>query len=164
MLEKVKSICTEMLFLQIGGTIDKDYPAGATDHGYEFQIGEAAFLSIMTRAKLPYSWSHGTIMRKDSLDMTEEDRAIVCKHVNESAQEKVVLTHGTDTIHKTAAALSNVQHKTIVLTGAMLPEKFRDSDADFNLGMAIGAVQCLPHGVYIVLYGEVKPWNEYTPR
>lgn len=154
----------DILLLQIGGTIDKDYPQGATDHGYEFQIGEPGFLSILRRAKVSYNLSHGTVLRKDSLDMIDEDRATVCKHVDESGQEKIVLTHGTDTIHKTAAALSSIKGKTIVLTGAMLPEKFRDSDADFNLGMAIGAAQCLPHGVYIVLYGEVKPWDEFKPR
>lgn len=153
-----------IVFLQVGGTIDKDYPLGATDHGYEFQIGEPGFLSVLGRAKATFTWSHKTLLRKDSLDMTDEDRAAISKHVDGSICRKIVLTHGTDTIHKTAAVLSNIKGKTIVLTGAMLPEKFRDSDADFNLGMAIGAAQCLPHGVYIVLYGEVKPWDEFETR
>lgn len=154
----------EILFLQVGGTVDKDYPEGATDHGYEFQIGDAGFLSILGRAKVSFKWAHKTALRKDSLDMTDEDRATVYRHVNEADQERVVLTHGTDTIHKTAAVLSAIKGKVMVLTGALLPEKFRDSDADFNLGMAVAAAQCLPHGVYIVLYGEVTPWDEFKPR
>lgn len=153
-----------VLFLQVGGTIDKDYPQGEINHGYEFQIGGAAFQSILGRAKPAFSWSQDTVMRKDSLDMTDDDRQVVRKRVESAKEEKIVITHGTDTIHKTAASLSDLKDKTIVLTGAMLPEKFRDSDADFNLGMAMGAVQCLPHGVYIVLYGEVKPWNEFRQR
>ena len=150
---------------QIGGTMDKDYPEGATDHGYEFQIGEPAFLSIMARAKVPSgTYAYACLLRKDSLDMTDEDRTFICESTEECTEKRVVLTHGTDTIHKTAKVLSTVQGKTIVLTGAMLPEKFRDSDADFNFGMALGAVQCLPPGVYIVLYGEVKRWDEFVPR
>ena len=154
----------DILFLQVGGTIDKGYPQGKTNHGYEFQIGEPGFLSVLGRAKVGHICLYATVLRKDSLDMTDEDRGVVRKYVDGSSEEKVVLTHGTDTIHKTAAVLSSIKGKTIVLTGAMLPEKFRDSDADFNIGMAIGAAQCLPHGVYIVLYGEVKKWDEFQPR
>jgi L-asparaginase len=154
----------DILFLQVGGTIDKDYPKGATNHGYNFEIGEPGFLSVMQRAKVMCNWSYETLLRKDSLDMTDEDRAAVHAHVKKSDLEKIVLTHGTDTIHMTAKALSSIASKVIVLTGAMLPERFRDSDADFNLGMATAAVHCLPHGVYIVLYGEVKRWDEFIPR
>ena len=153
-----------IFFAQVGGTIDKDYPQGATDHGYEFKIGEPAFLSILRRAKIQCSWSHDVLLRKDSLDMDDEDRTFIHTYLGASSEERVIVTHGTDAIHETALALSTSKGKTIVLTGAMLPEKFRDSDADFNLGMAVAAVQCLPHGVYIVLYGEVKPWNEFQPR
>lgn len=93
--------------------------------------------------------------------MTDEDRQKVLDSVRSTTLDKVVITHGTDTIHKTAETLSAVKGKTVVLTGAMLPEKFKDSDADFNLGMAVCAVRNLPHGIYIALYGEVKLWNEF---
>jgi L-asparaginase len=154
----------DVLFLQVGGTIDKGYPAGADDHGYAFKIGEPAFLSVIARVELSFNWSHEVVMRKDSLDMTDEDRELICSCIEDSREEGVIITHGTDTIHKTASMLSSISGKTIVLTGAMLPEKFRDSDADFNLGMAVAAVQCLPNGVYIALYGEVVPWDKFKPR
>lgn len=153
-----------ILFVQVGGTIDKDYPQGETHHGYEFQIGEPAILSIMARAKCAHEWSHLPVLRKDSLDISDADRARVREMIDASGKEKIIVTHGTDTIHKTAEALSELQGKTIVLTGAMLPEKFRDSDADFNLGMAVGALQHLPPGVYIALYGQVLRWDEFVPR
>lgn len=146
----------EILFLQVGGTVDKDYPQGETDHGYGFHIGDPAFLSILDRANLAYHWSQGYVVRKDSLDMIEDDRVAVRARVTESYQEHIVITHGTDTIYETAEMLGTIPDKTIVLTGAMLPEKFRDSDADFNLGMAVAAVQCLPHGVYVALNGKVE--------
>jgi len=150
-----------ILFLQVGGTIDKDYPQREMDHGYEFKIGEAAFLSIISRANFAYSWSARSVMRKDSLDMTDHDRSSLRVHVARAGEEHIIITHGTDTIDKTAATLSDIRGKTIVLTGARHPEKFKDSDADFNLGMAVGAVQCLSNGVYVALNGAVLPWNEF---
>ncbi|MDE1945493.1 MAG: asparaginase [Patescibacteria group bacterium] len=153
-----------ILFLQFGGTIDKDYPMGATHHGYEFKIGEPAFHSILARAKPAFSWDGIVVMRKDSLDMTDADRSVACDYVEKSGVERIVGTHGTDTILETATVLSGIAGKTIVLTGAMLPEKFRDSKADCNLGMAVAAAQTLPHGVYIALYGQVKRWDEFKPR
>ncbi len=161
----------DLLFLQVGGTIDKDYPAGKTDHGNQFEIGEPAYLSIIERVMLVQNWGHRVILRKDSLDMTDADRAEIRARAEQADEEMIVITHGTDTIHLTAAALGSDGHttegiggKTIVLTGSLLPEKFKGSDADFNLGMAVAAAQCLPHGVYIALYGEVKEWSDFKPR
>ena len=77
--------------------------------------------------------------------------------VEAASQTRIIITHGTDTMGETAAALAGISGKTIVLTGAMLPEKFRDSDADFNLGMAIAAVRLSPPGVYVALNGTVTP-------
>jgi L-asparaginase len=71
------------------------------------------------------------------------------------------VTHGTDTIYKTAEVLADIKDKTIVLTGARLPEKFYDSEADFNLGMAVAGAQILPPGVYIALYGLITPWDKF---
>ena len=95
--------------------------------------------------------------------MTDDDRMDIVDGILALTEKKVIITHGTDTMKQTALTLSDdtrLADKTIVLTGAMKPEKFRDSDADFNVGMAVGAVQCLPPGVYIALNGVVAPWNK----
>ena len=147
----------DLLFIQIGGTIDKDYPAVATNHGYEFEIGAPAYRSVLARVKFPAGWAENTLMQMDSLDMQDAHRAEVRAAVAAASQSRIIITHGTDTIGQTAAALAGVADKTIVLTGAMLPEKFRDSDADFNLGMAIAAARLSPSGVYIALSGTVTP-------
>jgi L-asparaginase len=151
-------------FIQAGGTIDKDYLATDENHGYNFVIGEAAWHAIQRRAGIPYAVSFTSACRKDSLDMDGYDREEIKGATLHTHEEKIVIMHGTDTIHVTAEYLSDIKGKTIVLTGAMTPERFRDSDADFNVGMAVGAVHCLPPGVYIALYGEVKPWDEFVPR
>lgn len=151
-------------FIQTGGTIDKDYPQGEDNHGYEFKIEEPAFRSILGRVKPCFEVDVFLLLKKDSLDITEEDRDLILQSVQNIQNDKIVITHGTDTIHQTAEKLSVIKGKTIVLTGAMLPEKFRDSDAMFNLGMAVGAVQILEEGVYIALYGIVVPWYIFEKR
>lgn len=151
-------------FIQAGGTIDKDYLATDENHGYNFVIGESAFHAISRRAGIPYAVGFTCACRKDSLDMDDSDRYVIQQIALDAREDKIVILHGTDTIHVTARRLVDIVGKTIVLTGAMTPERFRESDADFNVGMAVGAVQTLPPGVYIVLYGEVKRWDEYTPR
>lgn len=151
----------DILFVQAGGTIDKGYPQGKDNHGYGFVVGEPAFVSILKRARPAYGWTTQSVVRKDSLDMTDDDRELIKKAVAADNHYKVVVTHGTDTIKLTAEVLSEIPGKTIVLTGAYDPEKFRDSDADFNLGMAVAAVQCLPPGVYLALGGLVKKWSDF---
>lgn len=151
-------------FIQAGGTIDKDYLATDENHGYNFVIGESAFHSISRRARIPYAVGFTCACQKDSLDMDDSDRYAIQQIVLDARENKIVILHGTDTIHITARRLVDIGEKTIVLTGAMTPERFRESDADFNVGMAVAATHCLPAGVYIALYGEVKRWDEYTPR
>lgn len=148
---------SDLLFIQVGGTIDKDYPAGETNHGYEFEIGAPAYRSVLARVKFPQGWAEQALMQMDSSDMLDTHRAQVRAAVEASSHTSIVITHGTDTIGETAAALAGIAGKTIVITGAMLPEKFRDSDADFNLGMAIAAARLSPSGVYVVLNGAVTP-------
>lgn len=152
----------KITFVQVGGTIDKDYPQGLSDHGYAFKIGEPATIEILERATPLFNFEVVRHTQKDSLDMTDEDRESIREFVDSLDTDKVVLTHGTDTIGLTAEALSGIKNKTIVLTGAMMPEKFRDSDADFNVGMAVGAVQKLPHGVYVALHGMLSTWEEFV--
>lgn len=149
-------------FVQTGGTIDKDYPCGETDHGYEFAITDAAVKSILPSTHALFTYDIVEATKKDSLDLTDEDRQKITDAVAATQSNHVIITHGTDTMIKTAEALhGKVDGKTVVLTGAMLPEKFVNSDAKFNVGMAVAAVQSLPSGVYIALYGRVVPWQEF---
>lgn len=154
----------KITFIQTGGTIDKDYPQGAINHGYEFEITDPAFIPILARAKPDFEYEIISVLKKDSLDITEEDRIRIYDLISSSVNNKFVITHGTDTIHLTAEKLSKISDKTIVLTGAMLPEKFYDSDADFNLGMAVGGVETLPYGVYICLYGNLVKWELFKNK
>jgi L-asparaginase len=141
--------------IQTGGTIDKHYPAGATHHGYNFEIGEPAIARILASSKCSFSHTTTELLKKDSLDITDEDRAGIVAAVTASPHRHILITHGTDTMHMTGKALSAITDKTIVLTGAMLPECFKDSEAHFNAGMAVAALQTLPAGVYVALYGQV---------
>lgn len=93
-----------------------------------------------------------TLMMVDSLEMTDEDRDLIAHQCNQADEEHIVITHGTDTIAKTAQLLAKkIKNKTIVLTGAMIPIKFGSSDGLFNLGSALAFVQSLPHGVYVAM-------------
>lgn len=148
-------------FIQTGGTIDKDYPRGESNHGYEFAIAEPAVKSILPYSHAMFSYDVIEVTKKDSLDLTDEDREKILATITAAPGKQIIITHGTDTMLKTAEKLSNVQGKTIVLTGAMLPDKFVNSDAKFNIGMAVAATQSLSPGVYIALYGRVVPWTEF---
>ncbi|MDO9548673.1 MAG: asparaginase domain-containing protein, partial [Candidatus Marinimicrobia bacterium] len=96
-----------------------------------------------------------TIMQKDSLDMNESDRQLILEKISGAPHEQIVITHGTDTMIDTAKTLSVIQDKTIVLTGSMQPARFKNSDAVFNIGCAMAAVQALPHGVYLTMNGRI---------
>jgi L-asparaginase len=147
----------KIAFIQTGGTIDKDYP-NATG-GYAFEIGEPAVKRILKRANPNFDFEIVSILRKDSLDITEEDRMKIRDACEKIASDKIVVTHGTDTMIETAEKLSSIKGKVIVLTGAMKPEKFVDSDASFNLGTAVGAVNVLQQGVYIAMNGRIYAGN-----
>ncbi len=151
-------------FIQVGGTIDKQYPRNQDNHGYNFAVGKAAFLDILSRAGYLVEFSHSIACQKDSLDMTDEDRHAVSTHIKNAESDRIVITHGSDTIHKTAEAIATLAFdaKTIVLTGAMQPAMSRESDADFNLGMAVAAVQTMSPGIYIALNGQVVKWTDYV--
>lgn len=153
-----------IIFIQTGGSIDKDYPKGETNHGYSFEIGEPAFVSILDKIKPDFEYKTLSVFKKDSLDITVEDRDVLYNTVVNTIDDKVVITHGTDTIHITAKKLSTIKDKTIVITGSILPEKFYDSDADFNIGMAIGGVQVLPYGVYVCLYGKIVRFEDFINK
>ena len=101
-----------------------------------------------------------TLMMVDSLEMTDADRTVIVRHCRSSAEDRLVITHGTDTMVETAAALAEaVTSKTLVLTGAMIPYAFGSSDGLFNLGSALSFAQVLPPGVYLAMNGTAFPWN-----
>lgn len=97
-----------------------------------------------------------TLMMVDSLEMTDMDRELIARHCREAAEEKIIITHGTDTMAETASAIAkSVTNKTVVITGAMIPYKFGSSDGLFNLGSAMAFVQTMPHGVYVAMNGKI---------
>ena len=123
----------KITFIQTGGTIDKAYPQTETTHGYNFEIGDPAFVSIIEKMKPVFDFESVSIIKKDSLDFTDADRQKVFDTVNDCKNENIVITHGTDTIYQTAEKLSSIKNKKVILTGAMLPAEFSKSDAIFNL-------------------------------
>jgi L-asparaginase len=134
-----------------GGTIEKVY----FDANSEFEIGESLVPELLAESNIPKGYSLQGLLRKDSLEMTDGDRGLVLEAVTACDSSRVLITHGTDTMAATAQALSSLNNKTIVLTGAMQPARMRRSDAVFNIGFAWAAVQLLPPGVYIAMNGEV---------
>ncbi len=148
----------KITFIQTGGTIDKDLPK--VSKGYSFEIGAPAVIKILEKVKPNFTYEIIPLLQKDSLDLNAKDREKILKACQNTKGDKIVVTHGTDTMTKTAEVLSKIKNKTIVLTGAMRPEKFADSDAMFNAGAAIAAVGLLPCGVYIAMNGKVHSWNK----
>jgi len=138
-------------FFAVGGTIDKVY----FDALSKYEIGESNIFDILKDARVNFRYDISSLLKKDSLDMTDQDRSIIHLAVEKTPYERIIITHGTDTMIETAKVLKVVKNKVIVLTGAMEPAKFKSSDAIFNLGSAVAAVQTLPHGVYLVISGRV---------
>ena len=142
------------MFVQIfstGGTIDKVY----FDALSEFQIGEPMAGELLKEARVGFDYAIESLIKKDSLELNDTDRELLHAKVAACPYEHVLITHGTDTMTVTAAALADITDKVIVLTGAMQPGRFRDSDALFNLGLAIGALNTCQPGVYIAMSGKV---------
>jgi len=142
-----------LLIITTGGTIDKIY----FDDLSNYQIGEPQIGNTLTAMKVGFKFEVCALMRKDSLHITDDDRRLIREKVVGSDASHVLITHGTDTMVDTAMALADIAGKTIVLTGALQPARFRDSDAVFNIGCAVGAVQSLAQGVWIVMNG--KAWK-----
>lgn len=134
-----------------GGTIDKIY----FDDKSTFQIGSPQIGEILQRLGVAFRFEVVALMRKDSLHMDDADRAAIREAIASQPARHVLVTHGTDTMVATAQALAGLSGKVIVLTGALNPALFQGSDAVFNIGTAVGAVQSLPDGVYIAMNGRV---------
>lgn len=148
----------KITFIQIGGTIDKEYPR--TTEGYAFEIGKPATKRILEKVNPTFEYEIMELFQKDSLDLTEEDREKILETCKSISSDKIIITHGTDTMIETASKLSGIKDKVVIITGAMKPEKFSDSDAMFNVGAAIIASQTLPPGIYITMNGQVYSWDK----
>lgn len=137
--------------LSCGGTIDKVY----FDAKSQYEVGEPQIVEIFRRANVTFDYSITSVMRKDSLEMTDTDRAKVRAAVESCPHQHLLITHGTDTMPDTAKVLADIADKVIVLTGSMTPSRFEASDAEFNIGCAVGALQSSSPGVYIAMNGLV---------
>ena len=136
-----------------GGTFDKIY----FDANSEFSIGDSQIKPILQEGNVTQDYQVESVLRKDSLDITDADRQLLCDRVSASSATKIIITHGTDTMAKTAKSLAacDLTNKTIVLIGAMQPARMRISDAPFNSGFALAAVQLLPAAIYIAMNGKI---------
>ena len=142
--------------LVTGGTFDKEYDE-LTGRLY-FKDTHVAEMLRLGRSRVEVTIR--TVMMVDSLEMTGADRALIVQNCAQSPEDRIVITHGTDTMTDTAAAIAHaISGKTIVLTGAMIPYAFGSSDGLFNLGSALSFAQVLPPGVYIAMNGKSFPWD-----
>jgi len=141
-----------------GGTIDKIY----YDEKSDYQIGEPEIARILSDMKVAFRVQVQPLLRKDSLQLNDDDRELIRRAVESSEAKHILITHGTDTMTDTAKVLESVQDKVIVLTGALNPARFIGSDAVFNIGCAVGAVQALDPGVWIAMNGRV--WDPRKVR
>jgi L-asparaginase len=135
----------------VGGTIDKIY----FDRKSTYEVGESMIGEILKEANVNLEYEISSILHKDSLEMTDEDRRLIFDRISADEHGHIVVTHGTDTMIQTAKTLKAVTGKVIVLTGAMAPARFKYSDAVFNIGGAVAAVQVLKPGAYIMMNGRI---------
>jgi L-asparaginase len=138
-------------FITTGGTFDKVY----FDALSAYQVGPPGVERILQELPLVFEYQIQSVLRKDSLDLTDDDRLQIRDAVEASPERQIIVTHGTDTMIETAGVLTGIPDRCIVLTGALQPAGFRNSDAIFNVGVAVGAVQSLPDGVYIAMNGRI---------
>ena len=144
--------------LTTGGTFDKIY----FDANSEYSIGEPCISSILDEGNVMSDYRVQSILKKDSLDITHSEREIIKKSVIGCEEERIIITHGTDTMIETAKFLEDVEEKTIILTGAMQPARFKKTDAIFNSGFAYACALSLENGIYIAMSGQI--FNSYNVR
>lgn len=142
--------------LVTGGTFDKEY--NELNGSLYFKDTHLPELFKLGRSKV--SVEIRTLMMVDSLEMSDMDRDLIADHCRKAEEDKIIITHGTDTMTETGKVLAEkVSGKTIILTGAMIPYKFGSSDGLFNMGSALAFVQTLPHGVYVAMNGRYFNWD-----
>jgi L-asparaginase len=140
-----------------GGTFDKEYD----EITGELFFKDTHLREMLERGRCNLDVQIQTIMMIDSLEMAEKDRTLIVENCRKAKEDRIVITHGTDTMVETARLLAEkIKDKTIVLTGAMIPFAFGSSDGLFNLGSALSFVQVLPPGVYIAMNGRYFSWNK----
>jgi L-asparaginase len=144
--------------LTAGGTIDKLYFDAQSD----YEVGEPQIGEILREAGVTADYDIEVVLRKDSLEMTDADRRTLVRHATGAEARRVLITHGTDTMVLSAQALREAlaagdasDGKTVVLVGSLRPARFKASDAAFNIGFAMAAVQTLPPGVYLAMNGQI---------
>lgn len=141
----------EIKIFTTGGSIDKYYSTRTSD----FVVGEPAIEHMLEEANVSIKYAVESLLKKDSLNMTDDDRRLIVARVSASPCKRIIITHGSDTMVQTAQALTAIADKVILLTGAMQPAAFKRTDAAFNVGGAVIAAQTLPVGVYLVMNGRI---------
>ena len=145
------SSMSEIKIIATGGTIDKVYYDAKSDYA----IGDPQADGILQEAGINASYEVVSLLRKDSLELTDADRQLLRDTVQAETCRLILITHGTDTMVESAQALGDCGDKTVVFVGAMQPARFRVTDAVFNIGFAIGVLRSSPPGVYIAMNGQV---------
>jgi L-asparaginase len=142
--------------LVTGGTFDKEY----NERTGQLFFKDTHIAEMLRLGRSRVEVTIRTVMMIDSLEMSDADRALIVQNCLQSEEDRIVITHGTDTMAETAAAVAGaVTGKTVVLTGAMIPYAFGSSDGLFNLGSALSFAQVLTPGVYIAMNGKCFPWD-----
>jgi len=137
--------------LTTGGTFDKIYHDALS----EFTIGDPMATQLLEEAGVNFNYRIDSLLKKDSLEFTDADRELLREQIHNSPHQHILVIHGTDTMTLSAQHLGAVTDKTVVFTGAMQPARMQVTDAPFNLGFAIGALQCLDSGVYLAMNGQI---------
>lgn len=145
-----------LLIVTTGGTIDKVYFDAKSD----FEVGESVVADLLKQAHVRAPFTVVSPLRKDSLELTDSDRILIRSTIESRAERQIVVTHGTDTMTQSAAVLSDLSDRVVIMTGALAPARFAETDAVFNVGMAVAAAQTLSPGVYIAMNGEIFNWQE----
>lgn len=149
----------KITFIQTGGTIDKDYPK--VTKGWAFEFGEPAIQRILEKLDPSFEYQIITSCQKDSLELTDKDREHLANLIMNENGKKFIISHGTDTMIGTANYLNKrIMNKLVIITGAMRPERFSNSDAPINIGCAIASANLLEKGIYITMHGIVKSYRD----
>ena len=144
-------VLEEILIVTTGGNIDKVY----FDQKSDYQVGQTIIGSLLNEAQVTHPYRIMEVLPKVSLDLNDADRQTIHSSIVGDLSTLIIVTHGTDTMTDTAQYLSDIEGKTIIMTGSLAPARFAMTDAMFNVGMAVAAVQAMPHGVYIAMNGTI---------
>ena len=146
----------KILIITTGGTIDKIY----FDDMSKYEVGEPNIKHVLKNLKVNFDYQVKSLLKKDSLYMDNKDRKLIYDYISKSKYERILITHGTDTMVETGIFLKPLKNRIIVLTGSMQTASFINSDAVFNVGFALGALQVLKKGVYIAMSGSIYDPSE----